>query len=84
MEVRFKPDTQLRLDELASRSGRATDELLEDALVSYLLEIGELRDGLDRRYDDIESGRVAPVDGEAFFEGLRQRADQRLGRLPSK
>jgi hypothetical protein len=33
---------------------------------------------LDSRYDDIKSGRVMPVDGEAFFESLRQREDELL------
>lgn len=33
---------------------------------------------LDSRYDDIESGRVIPVDGEDFFDKLRQREDDLL------
>ena len=33
---------------------------------------------LDGRYEDIQSGRVKPIDGEAFFEGLRQREDELL------
>lgn len=84
MEVHIKPDTESRLNELASRSGRATDELVEDALSGYLTEIAELREGLDSRYDDINSGRVKPIDGEAFFENLRQREDERLARRPAK
>ena len=78
MEVHFKPDTESRLAELASRSGRATDDLLEDALSGYLAEIAEVHEMLDRRYDDITSGRVKPIDGEAFFDGLRQREDDLL------
>ena len=38
-------------------------------------EVGELQKVLDRRYDDIKTGRVAPIDGEAFFEELRQRQE---------
>ncbi len=30
------------------------------------------------RYDDIKSGRMKPIDGEAFFENLRQREDELL------
>jgi predicted transcriptional regulator len=36
MEVHFKPDMESRLTQLASRSGRATDDLVEDALFGYL------------------------------------------------
>jgi len=78
MEVHFKPETESRLNELAVKSGRATDELLEDALAGYLQEVAEVRGMLDSRYDDIKSGRVKPIDGEAFFESLRQREDELL------
>jgi hypothetical protein len=33
---------------------------------------------LNSRYDDLKSGRVKPIDGEAFFEILRQREDELL------
>jgi len=84
MEVHFKPDTESRLTDLASRSGRATDDLVEDALSGYLAEIAELREILDGRYDDIKSGRVKPIDGEAFFDSLREREDELLEQPPPK
>ena len=84
MEVHFKPDTESRLSELASRSGRATDDLVEDALSGYLAEIAEVREMLDGRYDDIKSGRVQPIDGEAFFDNLRQREDELLEQRPPR
>jgi predicted DNA-binding protein len=84
MEVRFKPDTESRLAELASRSGRATDDLVEDALSGYLAEIAEVREMLDGRYDDIKSDRVKPIDGEAFFDNLRQREDELLEQRPPR
>src|SRR5438034_8898714 len=74
----IKPETESRLTELASKSGRATDDLVEDALAGYLTEVAEVREMLDGRYDDIKSGRVKPIDGEAFFDGLRQREDELL------
>jgi len=76
MEIRFKPETESRLNELASKSGRPADELVEDAMAAYLTEAAELRATLDTRYDEIKSGRVKPVDGEAFFEDLRRREGQ--------
>lgn len=81
MEVRLKPETEFRLRELASKSGRPTDELVEDAMAAYLSEAAELRSVLDSRYDEIKSGRVKPVDGEAFFEALRERDKQTEFRL---
>jgi predicted DNA-binding protein len=73
MEIRLKPETESRLNELASQSGRQPDELVEDVMAAYLSEVAELRQMLESRYDDFKSGRVAAVDGEAFFEELRQR-----------
>lgn len=32
MEVRFKPETEQRLNELASLSGRPAEDLIEDAM----------------------------------------------------
>lgn len=78
MEVRLKPDMELRLNELASQSGRPTDEIVEDAMASYLAEVVEVRNMLDSRYDDIKTGRANPVDGETFFESLRQREEKLL------
>jgi len=84
MEVRFKPETESRLNELASKSGRPADALVEDAMAGYLEEIAEVRQTLDSRYDDITTGRVEPVDGEAFFESLRQREEELLKQRPPK
>ncbi len=67
MEIHLKPETESRLNELASKSGRPTDELVEDAMAAYLSEVAEVRDMLDSRYDDIKRGRVKPIDGAAFF-----------------
>jgi hypothetical protein len=38
-----------------------------------LAEVAEVRNMLGSRYDDIKSGRVKPIDGEAFFDNFRQR-----------
>jgi hypothetical protein len=78
MEIRFKLETESRLYELASRSGRPTDEVVDDAMAGYLAEVAEVRNTLDSCYDDIRSSRVKPLDGESFFEGLRQREDELL------
>jgi len=77
MEVRFKPETESRLAKLAAKSGRPTDELVEDAMAGYLAEAAELREMLDSRYDDIKSGRVKPMDGEEAFARLRRKSKSR-------
>jgi len=51
---------------------------MEDAMAGYLQEVTEVRQMLDSRYDDIKRGRVKPVEGEVFFESLRQREDELL------
>src|SRR5450631_4444660 len=39
MEVHFRPETESRLQELASKSGRPPSDLIEDAMAGYLLEL---------------------------------------------
>lgn len=80
MEVRLKPETESRLNELSSQSGRPTDDLVEDAMAGYLTEVAEVHKALDSRYDEIKDGRVKPVEGEAFFESLQRREDELLKR----
>jgi predicted transcriptional regulator len=77
MEVRLKPETESRLQELAAQTGRAPDELVEDAMVGYLQELARTRQMLDGRYDDIKSGRVKPIDGEEAFASLRRKSEVR-------
>ena len=84
MEVHIKPETESRLKDLASKSGRPTDDLIEDALAGYLEEAAQVREMLDSRYDDIKSGRVKPIDGQAFFDSFRQREDELLKQRHSK
>jgi predicted transcriptional regulator len=84
MNIRLKPETELRLNELASKSGRPADELVEDAMAVYLSEAAELGNLLDSRYDDIKGRRVEAIDGEGFFENLRQREQELFKKRPPK
>jgi predicted DNA-binding protein len=77
MEVNFRPETESRLQELASKSGRPTSDLIEDAMAGYLQELSEVRTMLDGRYDDLKSSRVKPVDGDEAFAKLRQKSNER-------
>jgi predicted transcriptional regulator len=78
MEVHFTPDLQAKLDQLATETGRPTGELVEDVVAGYFDELAQTREMLDSRYDDLKTGRVKPIDGEAFFESLRRREDELL------
>lgn len=80
MNVHVNEGLVRRLNELAAASGRATDEIVEDALAGYLEEVASLRTMLDKRYTDFKSGRVKPVDGEAFFADLQERENGLLKR----
>ena len=77
MEVRLTPETESRLNELATKTGRPADELVEDAMAGYLQELADVRNTLDSRYDDIQSGRVKPIDGEEALARLRRKSEER-------
>jgi predicted transcriptional regulator len=74
MEVHFRPETESRLQELATKTGRAPGDLIEDAMAGYLQELAQIRGMLDGRYDDLKSGRVKPLDGEEAFANLRRKS----------
>jgi len=77
MEVHFTPETQAKLEQMARDTGRASTELLEDAVIGLFDELAFTRETLDRRYDDLESGRVKPIPGEEVFARLRAKSAAR-------
>jgi predicted transcriptional regulator len=77
MVVHLKPETESRLKQLSETTGRAADELVEDAMAGYLAELAQVRDTLDRRYDEIKSGRVRTTDREDAFTQLRRKSENR-------
>ena len=76
MEINFRPETESRLQELAQQTGRAPNDLIEDAMAGYLKELGDTRAMFDSRYDDLKSGRVTPVNGDAAFADLHRKSEQ--------
>jgi len=64
------------LDRLVIETERAPGKLLEDAVAGYVAELVQTREMLNHRYDDLKCGRMKPIDGEAFFESLREREDE--------
>lgn len=77
MELQVSPETAKKLNDLAASSGRAPEEIVEDALAGYLQEVASVRQTLESRYDDLKSGRVAPIDGEEAFRRLREKGERR-------
>jgi hypothetical protein len=51
---------------------------------STLTRSAEVRQTLDRRYDDIKSGRVALIDGEESRARLREKHQTRRAKLLSR
>jgi hypothetical protein len=75
--VHLKPETESRLNELSATTGRAPDELVEDAMAGYWVELAQIPGTLDARYDESKSGRVKPVDGEEAFNRIRTKSKSR-------
>jgi len=84
MEFHLTTDTEAKLQELAAETGRAPNELLEDAIAGYFKELAQVRGALDSRYDEIKSGKVEPVEGETFFENLRRQEEELSRRRPNR
>ena len=82
MEVHLTPETQAKLDQMARGTGRRSDELLEDAVIGLFDdELAFTRETLDRRYDDLESGKVkarSPARKHSHGSGPGARAGARL------
>jgi hypothetical protein len=66
---------QAKLDRMALESGRTSGELVEDALAGYFDELAATREMLDRRFDDLESGAVKPIDGEEAYRRLMEATE---------
>jgi predicted transcriptional regulator len=77
MEVQFQPELQAKLEQIARESGRAAEDLVQDAVAGYVDELAEARDMLDSRYDDIMSGKVKLIPGDEVFARLRVRSEAR-------
>jgi predicted transcriptional regulator len=77
MEVQLSPETARKLNDLAASSGRAPEEIVEDALAGYLEEVAAVRTTLDSRFDDLRTGPVTPIDGEEAFRRLRKKRERR-------
>jgi hypothetical protein len=83
MEVHFKPEVQAKLEQLVRESGRRTEEVVEDAVIGLLDELAYTREMLDRRYDDLDSGRVQLIDGEEAYRRLMEKTEAQRRNRPA-
>ena len=80
MEIHLTPETEKKLKELSTQSGRGTDDLVEDAMAGYFDEVLQAWEMLNSRYDDLKSGRVKPIDGEEAFARLKAKTEAQRNR----
>ncbi len=50
---------------------------MENPVTDFFEDFAVTRETLDRRYDDLEGGRVKPVPGDEVFASLRARSAAR-------
>jgi predicted transcriptional regulator len=80
MEVHFTPEVQANLDQMARDAGRQPTEVIEDAVVGLYDEFAYTREMLDRRYDEMESGKVQGIDGKEAYRRLMEKTQARRQR----
>jgi hypothetical protein len=71
---------QAKLDQMARDAGRQPTEVIEDAVVGLYDELAYMREMLDRRYDEMESGKVQGIDGEEAYRRLMEKNQARRQR----
>lgn len=77
MELQFTPEFEKKLNDLAAESGITTATLVQDALIGMFDELASTKDMLDRRYDEIKSGKVKLIPGDEAFARLHERIEAR-------
>ncbi len=73
MEVHFPEELERKLNELAAQSGRSADDLVRDAVAGMFDELAGTREMLDRRYDEVDSGKVKLIPGGEVEEYFRKK-----------
>ena len=83
MEVNFSPDVQAKLEKMAREAGRQPAEVVEDAVVGLYDELAYTREMLDRRYDEMDSGKDKGIDGEEAYRRLMEKTQARRQQRPA-
>jgi hypothetical protein len=77
MEVRLEPELARKVVRWSAETGQPVNDLIEGAITGYFSEVEQIRETLDRRYDEILSGKVQGVDGPEAVRLIRERAAAR-------
>ena len=83
MEVNFSPDVLAKLEKMAREAGRQPAEVVEDAVAGLYDELAYTREMLDRRYDEMESGKDKGIDGEEAYRRLMEKTQVRRQQRPA-
>jgi predicted DNA-binding protein len=75
MEVDLSPELEKRLNDLAMQTGRPAAELVRDAVSDLVDELAGTRTLLDRRFDDIKSGKVKLIPGDQIEAYFREKSE---------
>lgn len=75
MEITLTPEQEEQLTDLAAKSGRSPSDMAQDAIAAYLSDLAEVREMLDSRYDDVESGKVKLIPGEEIEAYFREKSE---------
>ncbi len=89
MEINLGTELQSPLVRLVVESGRTANQFIEDAMAIYSVELAEVRNMLNSRYDDIAAGRVTPIMRSEVISRLREKsrsrqADAQQIRIPAQ
>jgi len=75
VEVDLSPELEKRLNDLAMQTGRPAAELVREAVSDVVDELAGTRTLLDRRYDDIKSGKVKLIPGDQIEAYFREKSE---------
>lgn len=74
------PELEAIIDRWVAETGRTADELVQEALSGYLSELGQARETLDTRYDELASGKVRLIAAEEAIASLRRNTEAQRNR----
>jgi hypothetical protein len=83
LHAAIPPELLAKAQAAAEQEHITLDELVSDAMAGYFEELAQVRETLDRRYDDVKSGRVKLIPGDVVEAELRRRIEERRSRRPT-
>jgi hypothetical protein len=73
MELHLEPALAAKVEQWSAETGRPPEDIVKDAIAGYFSEVEEIRATLDRRYDEMASGKVKGVPGDQARRILEER-----------